>query len=91
MLINIPVIYLKEGETFICYSPAFDLVSHGDSFEDAEQSFTRALKLFIEHVSKKGTWREVLEEYGWEKVKKEWTPPRVIGQESKEIKIPISG
>ena len=86
---TIPVIYLKEGNTFICYSPVFDLVSHGDSFEDAEKSFQQSLKLFVEQVSKKGTWSEVLQEYGWEKVKNAWTPPRVIGQESKEIEIPI--
>ena len=60
----IPVIYLKEGETFICYSPAFDLTAHGDSFEDAERSFAHTLKLFVEQVSKKGTWHEVLEEHG---------------------------
>ena len=84
---NIPVIYLKEGDVFLCYSPAFDLVTHGDSFEDAERSFTRTLKLFVEQVSSKGTWVEVLNEYGWEKVKHEWNPPRVIGQESKAIEI----
>lgn len=86
---HIPVIYLKEGDIFICYSPAFDLTAHGDSFEDAEHSFAQTLKLFVEEVSKKGTWREVLEEYGWEKIKKEWVPPRIIGQENKEIKIPM--
>lgn len=86
---NIPVIYLKEGESFICYSPAFDLAAHGDSFEDAERSFAQTLKLFIEQVSKKDTWEEVLREYGWEKVKHEWNPPRVIGQESKAIEIPV--
>ena len=69
---------------------AFDLASHGDSFEDAEHSFARTLNLFVDQVSKKGTWREVLQEYGWEKAKKEWTPPRIIGQESKEIEIPVS-
>ena len=86
---NIPVIYLKEGKVFICYSPAFDLTAHGDSFEDAECSFTQTLKLFVEQVSKKGTWEEVLTEYGWEKVKQDWNPPRVIGQESKAIEIPV--
>jgi len=85
----IPVIYLKEGHTFICYSPAFDLAAHGDSFEDAEQSFAHTLKLFVEQVSKKGTWHQVLQEYGWEKAKKEWIPPRIIGQETKEIEIPL--
>lgn len=87
---SIPVIYLKEGDTFICYSPAFDLVSNGDSFEDAEKSFAQSLKLFVEEVSKKRTWQEVLQEYGWEKVKKAWIPPRIIGQESKEIEFPIA-
>jgi len=87
---NIPVIYLKEGEVFICYSPAFDLVAHGDSFEDAERSFAQTLKLFVEGVTKKGTWSEVMREYGWEKIRKEWFPPRIIGQESKEVQIPVA-
>jgi hypothetical protein len=85
---NIPVIYLKEGETFIWYSPAFDLTVHGDSFEDAGRSFTQTLKLFIEYVTKKGTWEDVLSEYGWEKINHEWSPPRIIGQENKAIDIP---
>ena len=86
---NIPVIYLKEGEAFLCYSPAFDLVAHGDSFEDAQRSFARTLKLFMGQVSKKGTWEAVLNEHGWEKVRHEWTPPRVIGQDSKAVEIPV--
>lgn len=86
---NIPVIYLKEGESFICYSPAFDLAAHGDSFEDAEQSFAKTLKLFVEQVSKKDRWEEVLREYGWEKNRHEWNPPRIIGQESKAVEIPV--
>ena len=86
---NIPVIYLKEGEAFMCYSPAFDLTAHGDSFEDAERSFARTLKLFIEQVSKKDTWEAVLREYGWEKIRHAWNPPRIIGQESKAVEIPV--
>ena len=86
---NIPIIYLKEGEAFICYSPAFDLAAHGDSFEDAERSFAKTLKLFVEQVTKKGTWEDVLREYGWEKVRHEWTPPRIIGQDGKDIELPV--
>ncbi len=85
---SVPVIYMKEGDAFLCYSPAFDLVAHGDSFEDAEKSFAIALKLFVEEVTKKGTWAEVLKECGWEKVKHEWSPPRIIGQENKIVEIP---
>ncbi len=85
---NIPVIYLKEGNIFVCYSPAFDLVAHGDSFEDAEKSFATTLRLFMEEVTKKGTWKKVLKEYGWEKVRNEWNPPRIIKQDSKPVEIP---
>ena len=87
---NLPVIYMKEGDTFICYSPAFDLVAHGDSFEDAEESFAKALKLFIQEVTRKGTWEKVLREYGWEKVHREWCPPRVIGQENVPVELLIA-
>ena len=87
---SVPVLYMKEGEAFLCYSPAFDLVAHGESFEDAERSFATTLKLFVEEVAKKGTWREVLKEYGWEKVKNAWSPPRIIGQESKIVEIPAT-
>ncbi len=87
---SVPVLYMKEGEAFLCYSPAFDLVAHGDSFEDAERSFATTLKLFVQEVTKKGTWTEVLKEYGWEKVKNEWSPPRIIGQESRVVEIPAS-
>lgn len=86
---NIAVIYMKEGDTFICYAPAFDLVAHGDSFEDAEKSFALTLKLFMEEVTKKGTWEQVLEEYGWQKARKEWNPPRIIGQENRPVQIPV--
>ena len=85
---NIPVIYLKEGDIFVCYSPAFDLVAHGDSFEDVEKSFAMTLKLFMEEVTRKGTWEKVLREYGWDKAKKEWNPPRIIGQQNKSVEIP---
>ncbi len=85
---NIPVIYMKEGDSFICYCPAFDLTAHGDSFEDAEKSFAVTLKLFVEEVTRKGTWGKVLQEYGWEKVRKDWNPPSIIGQQSKSVEIP---
>ncbi len=87
---NIPVIYMKEADAFICYSPAFDLVAHGDSFGDAEKSFAVILRLFAEEVTKKGTWKEVLKEYGWKKVKHEWSPPRIVKQENRIVEIPTA-
>lgn len=85
---SIPVIYMKEGDIFVCFSPAFDLMAHGDSFEDAEKSFAATLKLFVEEVTKKGTWEKVLREYGWKKADREWNPPQIIGQRNRSIEIP---
>ncbi len=87
---NLPVLYLKEAEAFVCYAPAFDLAAHGDSFEDAERSFVATLKLFVKQVTARGTWAAVLNEYGWVKVHKEWNPPSIIGQGQQEVAIPIS-
>lgn len=89
-IIDLPVIYLKEGDAFICYTPVFDLSAHGDSFEDASRSFAQTLKLFIEEVTKNGTWEEVLQECGWEKVKNAWTPPGSSGRNISQSASPSS-
>jgi len=75
---SIPVIHLKAGETFMCYSPAFDLVAHGDSCEDSEASFAQTLKVFVEEVTKMGTWEAVLQGHGWKKANNQWNPPRFL-------------
>jgi len=85
---QIPIIMLKEGDIFVCYTPAFDLASHGDTFEDAEQAFKVALKIFVKSVTEKRTWTKVLQEYGWKQEKKSWTPPLIIKQESMPVTIP---
>ena len=87
---TIPLLYLKEGESFICHSPAFDLVAHGDSFEDAELSFAQTLKLFIEEVTRMGTWEAVLQEYGWEKTSNQWSPPLFLQEKSRDIEITVA-
>ena len=74
---NVPVLLMKERDTFVCYTPAFDLAAHGDTLEDAMKSFRTTLKLFIEEVTKMGTWTQVLKEYGWEKVHDKFCPPQI--------------
>ncbi len=86
---NIPVIFMKEGDIFVCFSPALDLVSHGDSFEDAYKSFKTTLKLFVGEVTKMGTWDKVLADCGWKKVKSKFSPPEMIGEDVQSIEIPV--
>jgi predicted RNase H-like HicB family nuclease len=87
--VSIPVIYLKEGEAVICYSPAFDLVAHGDSLEDAETSFAQTLTLFIDEVTRMGTWKALLQESGWRKINNQWSPPVFLQEKNTAVEIPI--
>ena len=49
---------------------------------------TSATDMF-EEVIKKGTLDEVLTEYGWTKIKKDWSPPVTVAQEN--IPVCIGG
>lgn len=86
---NIPVIYLREGDAFLVYTPALDLCAHGNDLEDAKKSFETSVDLFFEEAIKRNTLSEVLREYGWKEVKRKWIPPIVIGQYSQPIEISI--
>lgn len=86
---NIPVIFMKEGDIFVCFSPALDLAAHGDSFEDAYKSFKTTLRLFVEEVTKMGTWSKVLQDCGWKKVNKTYSAPELIGEDVQSIQIPV--
>ena len=85
---NIPVLFMRDSDTFICYTPAFDLAAHGNTFEDAKKSFEVTFKLFVQEVTRMGTWPQVLKEYGWKKVGNRYVPPQLIGQETLSIDIP---
>ena len=86
---EIPVFFLKEDDTFVCYTPAFDLAASGDTLEEAKKSFDISCKMILEEVVKKGALEEMLQNYGWVKLKSRWSPPQLIGQESKDILIPV--
>ena len=87
---NVPVIYLREGDTFLVYTPALDLCAHGDSLEDAKKSFETSVELFFEEVVKHNTVNQVFREYGWKEKKRKWMPPIIIGQHSQPVEIPVS-
>jgi predicted RNase H-like HicB family nuclease len=86
---QIPVFYLKEGKYFVCYTPAFDLAASGETLEEAKKSFDISYQLIIEETIKDGSLEEMLESYGWTKIRNKWSAPQVVGQESKDIQIPV--
>lgn len=85
---RIPVIYFEEGEKVVAYSPALDLSTYGDTEEQARKRFAEAASLFLDELTKMGTLAEVLEEYGWHKDKRTWSPPSYRSCTEEPVQIP---
>ncbi|MGA2863755.1 MAG: hypothetical protein ABSF95_04645 [Verrucomicrobiota bacterium] len=86
---RIQVLYYREREAFIAYSPALDLSSCGSTFEEMEKNFDEAMNIFFSECAEKGTLEDVLTACGWESRNEDrcrvCRPPRIIGQ--KEIAV----
>ena len=83
-----PVSILREGEKYIAYTPALDLSTSGDSYEETKKRFGEIVDIFIEELIKKGTLEQVLFDLGWKKIQTKWNPPIVISQDFQIVKIP---
>lgn len=75
---EIPVIFFKEGDKVIAFSPALDLSTFGDSEKEARKRFAEATRIFFEEIIRMGTLEDVLTEYGWRKhtSTRSWSPPK---------------
>jgi len=78
---------IKEGKSFVAYSPALDLSSVGQTAKQARANLVEAAELFFEEIIEKGTFEEVLIELGWRKVDKRLVPPEVISQRIQQFSV----
>lgn len=88
--LQLPVSIFKEGECFIAYTPVLDLSTSGKNYEEVKKRFKEAVGIFFEELVKKGTLDGVLENLGWQKIKKRWTPPSLISQESQMFQFAVN-
>ncbi|HUD09255.1 MAG TPA: hypothetical protein VMR77_00395 [Patescibacteria group bacterium] len=84
----LPVSILREGDSFIAYTPALDLSTVGDTLEQAQKRFEEAVQLFFEEITEKGTVNEALAELGWQKADNQLTPPVVISHQTETFSVP---
>ena len=89
MDIKVTLSILKQGKRFIAYSPALDLSTSGRSQQEVKKRFTEAALLFLEELYHAGTMRDVLQELGWQQVRKQWMPPQIISQEALGVRMPV--
>jgi hypothetical protein len=89
--VTLTVIFYREGNKFIAYSPALNLSTCGDSQDQAKRRFEEILGIFLEEVDKMGTLEDVLLECGWKKIghpQRHWQPPVFVGQTQEEVRLP---
>ena len=78
---NLPVSILKEGDVFVAYSPAVDVSTVGETFEEAQRRFEEAVDIFFEEIIEKNTLEEALLELGWQSQNRRLTPPVVVSNQ----------
>ena len=88
--LQLPVSVFKEGKHFIAYTPVLDLSTSGKNYEEVKKRFKESVNIFFEELVKKGTLDEVLESLGWQKIKKRWSPPFLVSQQSQMFQFAVS-
>ena len=87
--LQLPISIFREGKHFIAYTPVLDLSTSGKNYDEVKKRFKEAVSVFFEELVKKGTLDEVLESLGWQKIKKQWTPPFLVSQESQMVQFAV--
>lgn len=88
--IKLTIQILKQASRYIAYSPALDLSTSGRSETEVRKRFAEVAMLFLEELDKAGTLSGVLQELGWKRVQRQWSPPKVISQEVVGIRVPAA-
>jgi hypothetical protein len=85
---KLAVTITKQDKRFVAYTPMLDISTSGKTEKQAKQRFVELANLFLEEIFVAGTADDVLSELGWKKVKKQWTPPRVVSSEFVGLRVP---
>jgi len=81
MQFGLPVSILREGDSFVAYTPALDLSTAGSTFEEAQKNFGEAVNIFFKELVEMGTLDDVLTELGWQKQNNNFVPPIVVANQ----------
>ncbi len=78
----------KEGEVYVSLCPELNVSSFGDTIDEAKASLKEAVEAFIEECEIMGTFEEVLEEAGFDKILEPtemWLPREPLVEEKMAI------
>ena len=71
----------KEGAQFIAHAMPLDVMSSGQTPEQARHALDEAVRLFLDTAAEVGTLQEVLEEVGYTLDRGAWLSPAWIATE----------
>ncbi len=85
---NLQVLITKQNKRFVAYTPALDIATSGKTEKEVKSRFAELANIFLQEIIEAGTAESVLEELGWKKVQKKWTPPKIISSQSIGFQMP---
>lgn len=71
----------KERDQFVAHAMPLDVMSAGDSPEDARKAVDEAVRAFLDTLADLGTLEEVLTESGYRREQGKWLSPDWIAVE----------
>lgn len=87
---TLPVLTLKEGASFVAFTPVLDLSTAGNTFEEAEKNFVEAVNIFFEELIEMVTIDDVLTGLGWQKQNNMFIPPMVVVNQTESFSFPLA-
>ena len=77
----------KESNQFIAHAMPLDVMSSGQTPEEARKALDEAVHLFLETAADMGTSDEILQEAGYEFVLENWRSPSWVAIERHSITV----
>ena len=86
---KLPVSILREGNSFLAYTPALDISTSGKSYSEVKKRFSELVWIFLNEIIESGDLNTVLSDLGWQKIKKQWMPPVIISQKVEDFEMAL--
>lgn len=77
----------KEGNQFVAHAMPLDVMTSGETPEEARKALNEAVHLFLITAADMGTLEEVLEEAGYEFKDGSWVSPAWVATEKHSIAV----
>ena len=71
----------QEGDQFVAHAMPLDVMSSGQTPEEARKALDEAVHLFLGTAAEEGTLEEVLDEAGYQRERENWVGPAWIAIE----------